>query len=30
MRSPRKSIALSQEELALKCDIDRTYISKLG
>ncbi|WP_371817479.1 hypothetical protein [Polynucleobacter sp. MWH-Spelu-300-X4] len=23
-------MALSQEELALKCDIDRTYISKLG
>lgn len=29
VRKLRKSIGLSQEELAFECDIDRTYISKV-
>lgn len=29
VRSLRKEVGLSQEELAFECDIDRTYISKL-
>ena len=29
VRSLRKGIGLSQEELAFECDIDRTYISKV-
>ncbi len=29
VRSLRKDIGLSQEELAFECDIDRTYISKV-
>lgn len=29
VRRLRKSIGLSQEELAFECDIDRTYISKV-
>ncbi len=29
VRSLRKEVGLSQEELAFECDIDRTYISKV-
>lgn len=29
VRSLRKGIGLSQEDLAFECDIDRTYISKV-
>ncbi|WP_062309521.1 helix-turn-helix domain-containing protein [Polynucleobacter sinensis] len=29
VRSLRKNIGLSQEDLAFQCDIDRTYISKV-
>ena len=29
IRNLRRSVQLSQEELAFECEIDRTYISKL-
>ena len=29
VRSLRKGVGLSQEDLAFECDIDRTYISKV-
>lgn len=29
IRSLRKGVGLSQEDLAFECDIDRTYISKV-